>query len=133
MVKASYRELDVWQKAMDLAEQVYAVAKFLPADERFGLVTQLQRAAVSLPANIAEGYGHSHRGDYLHHLSIARGSLCEVETLLTLAVRLKMLDRNRVVSIWSLAQDVGKMLRRLSISLRKNSVPTADTRHPIPG
>lgn len=87
MALASYRELSVWQRSMDLTVAVYDVAKALPADERYGLGSQLKRAAVSVPANIAEGYGRTHRGGYLRHLSIARGSLSEVETLLAIAVR----------------------------------------------
>ena len=62
----TYRDLDVWQKAMDLVESVYALARALPADEKFGLTSQMQRAAVSVPANIAEGNARRHRGDYLH-------------------------------------------------------------------
>ena len=68
-----YRDLEVWQKAMDLVEQVYRLAKALPPEERYGLTSQIQRAAVSIPANIAEGHGRLHRGDYVHHLSMARG------------------------------------------------------------
>ena len=73
----SYRDLLVWQKAMDLVEESYSVASQLPKTETFGLVSQIQRAAVSVPANIAEGHGRQHLGDYLHHLSIANGSLME--------------------------------------------------------
>ncbi|MBZ5502136.1 MAG: four helix bundle protein [Acidobacteriia bacterium] len=84
----SYRDLLVWQKAMDLVVASYGIAKKLPAQEMYGLVTQIQRAAASIPANIAEGHGRKHRGDYLHHLSIARGSLLELETHLLIAGRL---------------------------------------------
>jgi four helix bundle protein len=115
----SYRDLQVWQKAMDLVVAVYDVAANLPADERYGLRSQLQRAAVSIPANIAEGYGRFHRGDYLHHISIANGSLAEVETHLTLVVRLNLIAREDVLGVWKLAQEVGKMLRALQDSLRK--------------
>jgi four helix bundle protein len=83
----SYRDLEVWQKAMDLVEEVYRIAERFPSQEKYGLTGQLQRAAVSIPANIAEGYGRMHRKEYLQHLSIAKGSLAEVETHLALAVR----------------------------------------------
>ncbi|MHC4916453.1 MAG: four helix bundle protein [Planctomycetota bacterium] len=65
----TYRELKVWQEAVNLVEQVYRVTKTLPSEERFGLCSQMQRAAVSVPANIAEGYGREHRKEYLRHLS----------------------------------------------------------------
>src|SRR5690242_3428082 len=76
-----HRQLIVWQRSMELLKQSYAIARCLPAEERFGMASQLRRAAVSVPANIAEGHSRVHRGDYVHHLSIARGSLAEVETL----------------------------------------------------
>ena len=89
MVITTYRQLDVWQRAIQLVETVYLLTRQFPADERYGLTSQLQRAAVSVPANIAEGWGRSHRGDYPRHLSIARGSLMEVETLLIIAEKLR--------------------------------------------
>ena len=122
----TYRELDVWKEAMDLVEAVYLLTAEFPSSERFGLSTQLQRAAVSIVANIAEGYGRSHRGDYLHHLSISRGSLMEVETHLTLAVRLKLVPRSNVLTAWRHSQKVGQMLTRLIASLQP------ETRNPKP-
>ncbi len=83
---------------MDLVEAVYHLTQYFPAEEKFGLTSQIQRAAVSIPANIAEGYGRSHRGDYLRHLSIARGSLSELETHVTLAVRLKCVEREKAIT-----------------------------------
>jgi len=118
MALKSYRDLEVWQKAMDLVVEVYRLTKHFPPDERFGLTSQIQRASVSIPANIAEGYGRTHRGDYLHHLSVARGSLLEVETHLTLAVRLKYIKREDAAPTWRLGQEVGKMLRKLLQSLQ---------------
>ena len=91
-----YRDLEVWQRAMDLVEQVYRIAKTLPAEERYGLTSQIQRAAVSIPANVAEGHGRTHRGDYLHHLSIARGSLAELETQLAEGERLTAVVRGKL-------------------------------------
>jgi len=80
MVVKSYRDLQVWQKAMDLVAESYTLSAKLPKTETFGLASQIQRAAVSIPANIAEGHGREHLGDYLHHLSVANGSLMELET-----------------------------------------------------
>jgi len=116
-MEESYRQLEVWQRSMDLAELVYTLTEQMPDNERYGLVSQLRRTAVSIPSNIAEGYGRSHRGDYLRHLSIARGSLMEIETQLTLSVRLKLLEREAVLPVWELTQRVGQMLTKLIQSL----------------
>jgi four helix bundle protein len=121
MALKCYRDLEVWKKAMDLAELVYLIANELPKEERFGLTSQVQRAAISIPSNIAEGYGRSNRGEYLHSLSFAKGSLCELETQLVLAVRLGYISRDRAKPAWRLCQEVGKMLGRLMKSLKKLS------------
>jgi four helix bundle protein len=76
----SYRELAVWLEGMNLVTETYRLSRQFPTDERFGLTSQMRRSAVSIPANIAEGHGRSHRGDFLHHVSFARGSLAELET-----------------------------------------------------
>lgn len=88
----SYKDLLVWQKAMELAERVFVVTKQLPADERFGLISQLRRASVSVPSNIAEGYGRGTRPDYLRFLRTARGSLFEIATQLQLSSRFGYLN-----------------------------------------
>lgn len=107
MHEERYQKLDVWKKSVELVEAVYRLAERLPSSQRFSLCDQMQRSAVSVPANIAEGYGRLHRGDYIHHLSIARGSLAELETHLILAVRLSFLSREEAIPAWQLAQDVG--------------------------
>jgi four helix bundle protein len=136
MALKSYRDLEVWQKAIDLVESVYKLTKKFPADERFGLASQLQRAAISIPANIAEGYGRSHLGDYLHHLSISRGSLAELETHLIIAVRLKFVSREDTINTWESSQRVGQMLTKLTQSLRTKQSPAptrrSETRNPRP-
>ena len=113
MDQSGYRGLTVWQRAMELAEEVYRLTDLLPETEKYGLSSQLQRASASIPANIAECYGRSRRGDYLRHLSFARGSLMEVETHLILSVRVNKLDREHAVKAWELAQEVGKMLTQM--------------------
>ena len=123
----SYRDLDVWQRSIELVMATYAVTKNLPDSERFGLVSQMQRAAVSVPANIAEGYGRSHRREYVQHLSISRASLMELETHLTITARLEYVTREDAVPVWQLAQQVGQMLNRLISSLRPGP------RNPEPG
>src|SRR5689334_5557714 len=86
---SSFRDLKVWQKAFALAEESCVIADGLRRARRSGLATQIERAAASIPANIAEGNGRSHRGDYLHHLSIAHGSLAELESHLLLSQTLE--------------------------------------------
>jgi four helix bundle protein len=113
----SYRDLETWQEAMNLVETCYRLTALLPSEEKFGLTTQIRRAAVSVPANIAEGYGRTHRGDYTHHLSIAKGSVAEVETLLMLTARLNLVTSEDVRPAWEQAQTVARLLTRLQQSL----------------
>ncbi|MGI9078177.1 MAG: four helix bundle protein [Gemmatimonadaceae bacterium] len=121
----SYRDLRVWQKSVDLVAEVYSVTKRIPRKESQNLATQLQRAAVSIPANIAEGHGRQHLGDYLHHLSIASGSLTELGTHLLLAERLALLPGSEVERVLLAASDVSRMLAGLTKALlaRKQSLP----------
>jgi four helix bundle protein len=113
----SYKDLAVWRRAMDFVSQVYQFSALLPQDERFGLVSQLRRAAVSVPANIAEGRQRSTTKDFLRFLSIAAGSLAELETLIELASRLHQLHSAQVHELASEADEVGKMLRSLQQKL----------------
>ena len=129
MALTTYRDLTVWQKAIDLVEEIYILTRSFPDDERWGLTSQLRRDAVSIPANIAEGYGRTHRGDYLHHLSIARGSLTELETHLVIAKRLRFATNDQLKHTWDLAQEIGKMLNKLTASLKN---PKPRTQHPEP-
>lgn len=117
----SYRDLVVWQKAMDLVVECYRITTLLPKNETYGLVSQIQRAAVSIPANIAEGQGRDHLGDYLHHLSMANGSLMELETHLLLLPRLSYLSSGELENVFHLTDEVGKMLSGLSKSLKRSS------------
>ncbi len=114
----SYRDLEVWSLAMDLVEEVYRVCRQFPDDEKFALTSQIRRAAVSVPANIAEGWGRGSRAEYRHHVWIANGSLREVETLLIIAGRLKYVTSKDARPAWKLLQSVGKMLRALVNSLK---------------
>jgi len=125
----SYRELEVWQVAVEMVELVYRITEHFPPDERFGLISQMRRSAVSVPSNIAEGYGRRTRPDYCRHLSIAQGSLCELETQLIIAGRLGMFDRERATPLWDRMQKVGQMLHRLQASLAK---PDPGPRNPDP-
>jgi len=98
MALQSYKELEVWQLAMDLAEECYQATKVLPKEELFGMTCQIRRAAASIPANIAEGQGREHTREFLHHLSVARGSLMELETHLFSAIQASRLVAGRPVS-----------------------------------
>ncbi|HYL78392.1 MAG TPA: four helix bundle protein [Bryobacteraceae bacterium] len=114
----SYRDLIVWQKAMDLVVESYRLSRLLPKAEVYGLASQMQRCAVSVPANIAEGQGRDHLGDYVRHLSIANGSLMELETHLLLASRLAYLTNQDLDQAFALTAEVGRMLTGLSKKLR---------------
>ncbi len=118
-IAMSYRKLDVWNKSIELVIAVYQLTKSLPPEERFGLASQIQRSAVSVSANIAEGYGRSTRGEYLQFLSMANGSLKETETLLTILVKVDLVSREQAFDAWKLAQTAGKMLTRLILSLKQ--------------
>ena len=113
----NYSELIAWQKAMDLVEFVYRATSAFPADERFGLTSQLRRAAVSIPSNIAEGQGRTSTAEFLHHLSIAYGSLREVETQILLGGRLGYSQQSETASVMDLAGEVGRLLNGLANSL----------------
>lgn len=86
----SYRDLKVWQEAMNLAEECYRLTKLFPDSEMYGMTSQIRRAAVSVPANIAEGYGREYRQEYIQFLRIAKGSLKELETHLILSARVEL-------------------------------------------
>jgi four helix bundle protein len=116
----SYKDLVVWQKAMDMTSMAYRVTSDLPVDERFGLISQTRRAAVSVPANIAEGHRRSTVKDYLRFLSIAAGSLAELETLIELAARLYSIRSTHMEELEGQVDEVGRMLRTLQQRLEAN-------------
>ena len=108
---------------MALVVESYRLAKLLPKSETYGLIGQIQRAAVSIPANIAEGHGREHLGDYLRHLSVANGSLMELETHFLIAVDLEYLTRDQVAQAMSMTSEVGRMLTGLTQKLRGPLTP----------
>lgn len=112
-----YRDLIVWQKAMDLAEQTYLVSRRFPRAEQFALTSQVRRAAGSVPANIAEGYGRQTRPAYVSFLRIAQGSLKELETHLILATRVGLTTSTDTEPLLHQADEVGRMLRALITKL----------------
>ena len=114
----SYRGLDVWQKSYALAVDVYLRTEGFPRREVFGLTSQIRRAAVSIPTNIAEGYCRHGRGEYIHFLGIAQGSAGELSTLPGLARDIGYLETDAWEQLECLLSDAGKMLTRLTQSLR---------------
>ena len=114
-----YRDLRVWQMAMDLVVEVYCTSESFPKRETYGLTAQCRRAAVSLPSNIAEGHGRKHLGDYLHQLSIANGSLMELETQILIAGRMGYLSSDKADALLRRSSDVGRMLAGLIAALKR--------------
>ena len=129
----SYRDVRVWQEAMDLAEETYRATEGFPDHERYGLVTQLRRAAVSVASNIAEGHARS-TGDYLRHLLVSSGSLTEMETQFTLSDRLGFLPPEHAKSLLDKCDELGRMLGGLRKSLRARRArpPSPESRAPNP-
>jgi four helix bundle protein len=119
MAIQSYRELEVWQAAMDLAAESYRLTKAYPKDELFGMTSQIRRAAASIPANIVEGQGREHTKEFLNHLSIARGSLKELETLLLLCHRVGLLEEADLPVPMTLCERISQMLSRLRQALER--------------
>jgi four helix bundle protein len=109
----SYRDLIVWQKSMTLAKLVYRLSASWPSDERFGLVSQARRAAVSIPANLAEGQGRIGTKEFARFVAIAHGSLCELETELLLAEELGFGEASQFAESKALMEEVGRMCRSL--------------------
>jgi four helix bundle protein len=115
----NYQELIVWQRAMDLVEDVYKASREFPREEIYALTSQIRRAAVSIPSNIAEGQGRRTTADFLRHLSIAYGSLCEVETQILIAQRLRYVAQEKTDNVLSRAGEVGRILNGLMASLEQ--------------
>jgi len=115
----NYADLAAWQKAMDLAETVYRTTSSFPKEEMYGLRSQLRKAATSVPSNIAEGQGRRSDGAFAQHLSVAHGSLREVETQVLLAGRLGYLGQDEVRRLLEQTAEVGRLITGLSNSLRR--------------
>jgi four helix bundle protein len=118
-VTRGYRDLICWQKAMDLVPLVYQHMKKLPREELYGLSDQIRRAVISVPANIAEGQGREHTAEFYHHLSIARGSLAELDTLLLLCRKLEYFSAEDVGELELRASEVRRLLQGLMKAIKK--------------
>jgi four helix bundle protein len=119
---ASFRDLIVWQKGILLVKQIYKLTGIFPAEEKFGLISQLRRAAVSVPSNIAEGQARRTTADFIHFISNAEGSLAEVETQLILAVELSFCSQAQADTCFPLILEIRKMLNALRRSLTNKIV-----------
>ena len=108
-----YKDLIVWQRSMELAEEVYQLVKKLPKEELFALSDQIRRAVISIPSNIAEGYERNSTKEYIHFLSIAKGSKAELETQLLLCTKIHYLNNSDIEKSISLIQEIGKMINSL--------------------
>jgi len=117
MDKSSYRDLIVWQKAIDLVPSVYVTLRSFPVEENFALSQQIRRAVVSVSANIAEGQARSHRKEFVQHLAIAKGSLAELDTLLIVAERLGYVTEDELSGLEDRIADIRRPLAALMKSV----------------
>lgn len=113
----SYRQLEVWQKAVALVTEIYQITRSFPREELYGLTSQVRRSAVSIPANIAEGWGRNMTRDYVQFLRVARGSLLELETHLVIAKNLKFIEAITLQRSAEQTQEINRMLNGLIRSL----------------
>ncbi|HHT9107808.1 MAG TPA: four helix bundle protein [Candidatus Wunengus sp. YC63] len=113
MTMRNYRDLVVWQKSMALVTKVYSITRLLPKEEFYGLVSQIRRSAVSIPSNIAEGYGRYSTNDYIRFLQIAIGSLYELQTQLEICLNLGYLSKEHFEKIYEQSREIERMLSSL--------------------
>ena len=124
-MKSNFQKLLVWQKSMILVAEIYKITENFPSSEKFGLVSQMRRAAVSIPSNIAEGYEREGKKDFANFLVIAKSSAGELETQILIALTLKHLTKEKSETIISKIIEIKKMLS----ALRKKVLQTAATNH----
>ena len=116
----SYRDLIVWKKSVELVQDVYILSSSFSSNERFGLTSQMRRSAVSVPSNIAEGWGRKRTGNYVQFLSVASGSLAELTTQLEISHRLGFMDKDQFDVLENKLNEIGKMLFVLIQKLEKH-------------
>jgi len=109
----TFRDLMVWQRSMDLVTEVYKISKRLPDDETYGLISQIRRCAVSIPSNIAEGYGRNSTNQYVHFLRIAAGSLYELQTQMEICLNLQYIDKMEFEDLYESSREIERMLSSL--------------------
>lgn len=114
-----YTDLNVWNKSVDLAVKIYSLVKKLPPEEKYDMSSQMRRAAISIPSNIAEGYGRSTTKEYVHFLAISRGSLFELETQLRVCIKIGYIDENDTKEIFALSEEINRILSSMITKLPK--------------
>jgi four helix bundle protein len=114
--------LIVWQKAMQFVTNVYTKSALFPQNEQFGLISQIRRSAVSIPSNIAEGYGRNSTGDYTRFLQIALGSLFEIQTQIEIAFNLNYISENDFQTLFDLSREIERMLSSLIYKLKNDTL-----------
>jgi len=117
-MKKNYKDLLVWKKSIEYVKMVYIIIKKFPDDEKFGLSSQVKRASVSIPSNIAEGSSRFSKKEFIRFLYISRGSLCELETLFIISKELNFIDSNELKKVLDLKDEIGKMIYGLINSLK---------------
>lgn len=110
---SSYKDLIVWQKAMALTKELYNISSSFPENEKYGLTQQLKRCAISIPSNIAEGWGRNSNGYFIQFLNVSKGSLCEAETQLHLAFELNFIKQEVCTDAFDLSIEISKMIKAL--------------------
>jgi four helix bundle protein len=115
----SFRDLNVWQEGMNVVDDIYTLSRRFPCDERFALTSDMRRAAISIPANVAEGNRRKRRGAYCNHVSIALGSQAELETQVEVALRQKYVTPSSARLVLKRTEEVGMMLHGLLRSLKR--------------
>ena len=118
---STYKDLIVWQKSIQLVTDIYSITKTFPSDERYGIVSQINRAVISIPANIAEGWGRELSKNYLQFLRISRGSLMEVETIVLISKNLNYINEKDFREISKKIDEVGKILQGLIKSIQQKT------------
>jgi four helix bundle protein len=113
----TYRDLLVWQKSMALVTEIYRLSKAFPKDEAYGLASQMRRCAVSIPSNMAEGYGRNSTGDYIRFLYIATGSLYELQTQIEIALNLQYMNKTDFDKLYESSREIERMLNSLTRKL----------------
>ncbi|MFP5471745.1 MAG: four helix bundle protein [Bacteroidia bacterium] len=117
---SSYKDLIVWQKAMALTKELYNISSSFPESEKFGLTQQLKRCAISIPSNIAEGWGRNSNGYFVQFLNVSKGSLCEAETQLHLAIELNFIKQDICTNAFDLSIEISKMIKALIKNIEKS-------------
>ena len=117
----TYRDLIVWQKGVDLSVNIYDITKSFPKEEAYGITSQIRRSAISIPSNIAEGFGRSSQADFSRFLKIASGSLYELQTQLEISKRVKYISDEEFETFWNLSVEIEKMLSSLITKVTKSN------------